>query len=215
MINLSSVSSTDLIMMYELGKLIKATEYAYYVFNDDTLVVYGAQDFMFSTISRIIVPNTTDIRGTIAIESGELKVFCMSLVPLMQVEIIGNWLINPTSKDNCAFDTSSIEYAFIEKRCRINESLDDPNLFRFSIDEDTKRNLRDSLTMMRASTNQKFFKLANGYLITIYSGFIPINKADVLNIDVLSSTDWFICKYEILKKRAPAPIHLFTKYRRL
>lgn len=215
MINLINVSSSYLIMMYELGKLIKASEAVYYVFDEDTIIVYGAQDPMFSTISRIIVPNTTNIRGTIAVSNEFFPLFCKSLIPLMQVDIVNNFLIHPISKEECQFDMPNLEAIFIEKKRKINESLDDPNLFRFSIDEDTKRNLRDSLTMMRASTNQKFFKLANGYLITIYSGFIPINKADVLNIDILSSTDWFICKYEILKKRAPAPIHLFTKYRRL
>lgn len=217
MINLKNIPSSDVIMMCELGKLIKASQYAYYIFDEDTIIVYGAQDTMLSSISRIIIPNTTNIRGTLAlqtIEKGSFNEFCKILIPFVDVKVENNTLSVEYSSDICAI-SNELESIFNEKKNRLNESLNNQNLFQFSIDETTKNNLRDVVTRMRASVNQKMFKLANGYLITIYSGFIPINKNDILNIDVLSSDEWFLCKYEILKKKAPAPIHVFIKYRRL
>lgn len=217
MINLKNIPSSDVIMMCELGKLIKASQYAYYIFDEDTIIVYGAQDNMLSSISRIIVPNTTNIRGTLAlqtVEKGFFNDFCKTLIPFVDVTIKDNALTVAYSDDVCHI-SDELESVFNEKKDRLNESLNDPNLFQFSIDESTKNSLRELVTKMRASVNQRMFKIANGYLITVYSGFIPVNKADVLNIDVLSSNEWFLCKYEILKKKAPAPVHVFIKYRRL
>lgn len=215
MINLKVLPSSDVIMMCELGKLIKASIYAYYIFDEDTIIVYGSQDFMFSTISRIIVPNATDIRGTMVLETSVFNIFCKTLVPFTDVEVRKSYLVNSITGAMESVICKGKEALFIEKKGRLNDMLEDSSIFQFSIDEATKISLRDTLSKMRATTSQKMFKIANGYLITIYSGCIPVNKADILNIDVLSGDTWFLCKYEILKKKVPAPIHVFALYRRL
>lgn len=213
MVNLKTLASADILMIWELSKLIKASKFVYYSFEEDNIAVYGIQDAMFSTISRIVVLNNTAIRGTLTLDVSFFNAFCKGLIPFMDVKVDSHVLTNTVTNESCLL-SNDVEHIFIEKKSRLNESLTN-SVGSFPIGSEIKDSLKQSISAMRASTGQRFFELADGYLITIYAGVLPLNKADNLNIDVLYSNSSFLCKYEVLKKKAPAPIHVFINYRRL
>lgn len=118
MLNVKNLASVDVLMMNDLGKLIKATHCVYFIFEEDNIIAYGMQDFMFSTISRIIVPNTTIIRGTIVLRTlGGFTDFCKTVIPFtdIAVDYINNRLINTMTTEECPINMD-IESAFNNKR---------------------------------------------------------------------------------------------------
>lgn len=219
MIQNKSIPSNDLIYLENLRKLLKASYGVWYIFEEDTIIVYGMHDSMFTIISRIIVPNITSIKsGTLCFDNheSEFSDFCKTLIPLIDIELNKNVLcnkINNTLMGSCRID-NTLEGYFIQKRNKLNDTIDHYTS-SFSVSQDVTIDLKTQLLAMRATMSQKFFSIADRFLITIYSGLLPVNKPDSLNIDVVYGNSTFLCKYEVLKKKAPSPIHVFVKYRRL
>lgn len=215
MINLKILQSQDVLMMSDLGKLIKASLCAYYVFDDNYITVYGVQDVFFSTINRIVVPNTTTIRGTMSFDMvGGFTNFCRTLIPYIDIIVDDNTITNSLTHEVCNI-THELETTFLEKRYSLNLALTSECTESFDVDPQTVQYIKDTMSSLKAASGQRIIKIRDRYTITVYSGFIPVNKNDSMTISVIGNPLWFLCKYEIIKKKAPAPIHVFVKYKRL
>lgn len=214
MINTTTISAQDLLTLCTLAKTIKAAFAAYFIIEEDRIIVYGTQDYMFTSLSRIIVPNTTKLRCSFAVEMKEgesFTSFCKLLVPYTDVIFKSNMLLYNGVSVNVSL---ALESLFIEKKRRLNDIIETESVETFDVDSDTILQLKELLSRMKSASGQRFFQIKPGYLITIFSGFIPVNKNDTLTISVVSGDTWFMCKYEILKKKTE-PVNIFIKYRRL
>lgn len=221
MLNVNTISSNILLKIYDYSKILKAGTYIFVEFSLENIIIYGVQDYMFSTISRIIIPNTTDILGSIGLEIGikdepKFGDFVKSLVPCVDIKVESDKLINEKQSQICVL-SSKLYTTFISKRNNLNSYISTDGLNPYEVETECIEELREILNKLRAANSQIFFNLNKNdrTLIPLYAGMLPLNKTDKLSISVLSADTWFLCKYVVIKKKVSAPINIFVLYRKL
>lgn len=214
----TTVEALAILRLQEYAKLLKNTSFAvFFNCNQDSITIYSTGDCLYSTINRIIIPNSFGILGTFTLPITQLNDFCKKLImPSIPVEVSYKYMQIAGSPDTRIQFWDTLERDFYIRLGRLNEQLTSNNNFMANFSEETCELIKNKMLSMKATMPSEMICLNNDYIITIFSGMLPLNKADTLQIRIIDSTEWwYMIEYIVSKKKYPYPISVFYKYRRV
>lgn len=218
MMNHTTVEALAVLRLQEYAKLLKNTSFAvFFVCNTDSITIWSTGDCLYSTINRIIVPNNIGVTGTMALQMTQFNEFCKNLLMPSTPILISNKSMQIVDNPDCKLlFWPDLERDFFIRLNRLINLINYSATHTLDIGEDNCNHIKDKLLSMKSSMPSEMIYINDKYLITIFAGMLPINKADTLSIKIMEfmDTHYYLVEYIIHKKKYQYPVSVFYKYKR-
>lgn len=214
--NSITVEALAVLRLQEYAKLLKNTSFAvFFVCDINNITIWSTGDCLYSTINRIIVPNNIGVTGTMAFPMTQFNEFCKNLLMPSTPVLISNKSMRIADNHDCKLlFWTDLERDFFIRLNRLIDLINNTGVSYIDISEDVCSFIKNKLLSMKSSMPSEMICLSDRYLITVFAGMLPVNKADILNIHLMDFGIYYMIEYIITKKKSPYPVSVFYKYKR-